>query len=417
MSEFDGLHERQYTDLYQQDDAPLSNVRKSGLRFLLYASLIVFSGMIAAGIIIKVPRQVNVQFVLKGNSQETVLRFAESVFVEKLYVKPGQIIEKDSPIVRISSPEAAGLINDYSVALTNLQLYEKSETPLHTTQKTSLNLQKQKYTAQIADALKEKDFKVRSRKSELKKLEQTLDVATKTVDDIKKLHKKSYAADAELREAELKRTNAQDALNRAKDLYTKEIYSLENKIKQLEYDRSLANEDATKIDIESTVKHSDLQNQVHSALSKLNNLYGQFTIDNGSLVIKAPAKLLVSYVNDADKQIKGGSVLVKLMAGSSAMYASASVEPQHIGNLKSGMEAILKVSSFPHYNWGVVHGKVNNVAITPDDKGNYPFEVQITNAGQLDKQLQIGMNGELSVLVDEKTIFGYIFEKFSKVIK
>ena len=54
------------------------------------------------------------------------------------------------------------------------------------------------------------------------------------------------------------------------------------------------------------------------------------------------------------------------------------------------------------------------MSLTPDEKGDYPVRVEITNPGKLKGRLQIGMNGELSIPVEEKSFFGYIFEKVRK---
>lgn len=416
MSEFDGLHARQYENLYSDDDVPLGNARKGVMRFALYASLVVVAGLVTAGFTLKIPRQITTPFVLKGNSKEIIYRFSESVFVEHTYVKAGMTIEKDSPVVKISSPEIVALINQYTVAKNNEDIFEKSEVPLYANQKSTLSLQQKKYSTQIADANREKEFKLNSRKSEVKKLELAFDAAAKQYEETKKLHKKGYAAEQELRDAEIKKSTAQDALSRAREQYNKEIYSIENKIKQLDVDRSMTTESSTKVELEITNKRAALQAAVAAAYDRLHNLYGSFSIEGGSLLLKAPLRLVVSYVNDVEKQVSAGSILLKLMTSGNDIYATASVPPQHIGVIKQELGAILKVSSFPHYNWGVVRGVVSNLSLTPDDKGNYPFEIRITDTGYIGKRLQIGMDGELAVLVEERTIVSYLFEKIALAI-
>jgi hypothetical protein len=96
------------------------------------------------------------------------------------------------------------------------------------------------------------------------------------------------------------------------------------------------------------------------------------------------------------------------------LYASASIPPEEIGLVKEGAPAILKVATFPHYEWGAVEGRIQTLSLTPDEKGDYPIRVEITNAGKLKGRLRVGMNGDLSIPIEEKSFFGYVFEKVRK---
>lgn len=96
------------------------------------------------------------------------------------------------------------------------------------------------------------------------------------------------------------------------------------------------------------------------------------------------------------------------------LYASASIPPEEIGLVKEGAPVILKVATFPHYEWGAVEGRIQTLSLTPDGKGGYPVRVEITNDGKLRGRLRVGMNGELSTPVEEKSFFGYVFSKTRK---
>jgi len=96
------------------------------------------------------------------------------------------------------------------------------------------------------------------------------------------------------------------------------------------------------------------------------------------------------------------------------LYGSASIPPEQIGFVKEGDPVILKVATFPHYEWGAVEGRIQTISLTPDGKGDYPVRVEITNDGKLRGRLRVGMNGDLSIPVEEKSFFGYVFEKARK---
>lgn len=61
-----------------------------------------------------------------------------------------------------------------------------------------------------------------------------------------------------------------------------------------------------------------------------------------------------------------------------------------------------------------MEGRIQTLSLTPDEKGDYPIRVEITNDGKLRGRLRVGMNGELSIPVEEKSFFGYVFEKTRK---
>lgn len=114
---------------------------------------------------------------------------------------------------------------------------------------------------------------------------------------------------------------------------------------------------------------------------------------------------------DAGENVPAGTVITKVTGGGDTLYASASIPPEKIGLIKEGAPVLLKVSTFPHYEWGAVGGRIQTLSLTPDEKGGYPIRVEITDAGKLEGRLQAGMSGEVSIPVEEKSFFGYVFEK------
>ncbi|MBL7998201.1 MAG: HlyD family efflux transporter periplasmic adaptor subunit [Candidatus Kapabacteria bacterium] len=412
MDGFEGLHERQYKALYDDDDSYIGTHQSIALRVVIaLCATLVLLGVIAASVL-RIPRQFTSPFVFKNDAKELSLRFAGAISIDTLFVKPGMKVQKGQPLITITSPEIVALITEYTIAKNNELLFEQTDVPLRLNQKSTLALEKKKYQAQIADAQKERVYKEAAKKSELKRLETELAAAVKNLDELKKLKKKGYAAEMELRDADVKRSKAQDALTRIRDQYNRDMSQIETRVQQLDVDRTITNTNSTKVELELSGKRTQLRAATQTAYAKLRNMYGDFTIDGSSLVILSPDALTVTTVYDNDRQAESGTMLVKLTSGLSGLYASASSTPQHIGSLRNGQEVVLKVSAFPHYNYGVVKATVSNLSTSPNDEGNYPFEARITDAGQLRPLLQSGMNGELSILIEEYTLFEYLRRSF-----
>jgi multidrug efflux pump subunit AcrA (membrane-fusion protein) len=154
-----------------------------------------------------------------------------------------------------------------------------------------------------------------------------------------------------------------------------------------------------------------LNREKQAAYEKIIQTYGDASIEKDSIILKATSAGKVSYLLDADQDVSSGTVILKLKEANNALYAFSRVPPENIGLIRENARLILRVSAFPHYQWGLLEGRIRLLSLTPDELGNYPFEAEITNPGKLKGHLQVGMDGELSLPLEEKSFFGYIFEK------
>ncbi len=408
-----GLHERQFKDLYVEDDVPLSNVRPTAIRILLYTGLSTFVLLVLAGIFLRVPREVRIPFTLRSDSREVVYRFADNTQVLKMYVKPGHVVHEGDTLAKITSATVVSLLNQLATAQEALRLFESSDVAMNKNQKESLALQKSKVQSQINDAKKERALKTKKQTSELANLQEELDVASKHTAEMKKLQGQGFASDKELRDAQLKETNARDALTRSKQQYAIELGALDEKIRQLEIDQNVVGVNTNRSDLELGSKRAQLTSAVSTLEIKIRELYGRFASDNGSLYLLSSMSLPVSYAVDEEHELPSGNVLLKLSSTGTTLYALCSVAPQLIGSMQEGLDAVMKVSSFPSFHWGMAKGVVQHKSMSPDEKGNYPVEIRISDAGQLAPLLQVGMSGEADVLVENRPLASYVFESLS----
>ncbi len=408
-----GLHERQYRDLYHEDDVPLSNLRPGALRILVYTCSATVLLLILCFIFLHIPREVRVPFSLRTDAREVQYRFAENTQVLKMFVKPGQIVREGDTLARISSASIVSLINQLRAAREARDLFERADVPMNKNEKESLTLERSKYQSQINDAKKERSLRQRKQSSELDNLQQEVNAATKHAAEMKKLQSQGFASEKELRDAQLKESNAKDAYNRAKQQSSMELNSVEERIRQLELDQSLVGVHSNRSDLELDKRRAQLTADVNSLESKIRELYGRVDLDSGSIVLRSSVNLNVSYSFSEEHELPAGTVLLKLSATATKLYAQCSVPPQLIGSMKEGMEAAMKVSSFPSYHWGMLKGRITHKSMSPDEKGSYPVEIEISESGQLGNLLQIGMSGDADVLVESRPLGSYVFEHLS----
>ncbi len=411
MATIRGMHERQVEDLYREDDAPITNVRRGALRLMLYGGVGIFVLMIIASILIRIPREIAVPFTIKSDTREVSYRFAENTQVLKMKVKVGQIVHRGDTLATVTSPTIVSLLNQYTTAVENRRMFESSDVPINQNTKENLALQRNRYQSQINDAKKERQLRLKKQTTELDALQQELTAASKHLAETKKLFSQGFAADKEVRDAQLKENSAKDALNRTRQQYGIELSALDERIRQAEIDQSMVGVNSHRSDLELSSRRSQLESAIQSVRTKIHDLFGDAAYGSGCVHLLAPADLTVSYAYDEEREAEGGSVIIKLISSPTKLYASAPVEPQHVGTVIEGASAALKVSSFPYYHWGMVRGVIIHKALTPDDKGSYPVEIELRDAGQMSGLLQIGMSGEADVLVDNRPLMSYVFEK------
>jgi hypothetical protein len=170
-----------------------------------------------------------------------------------------------------------------------------------------------------------------------------------------------------------------------------------------------------KLSIDSKYDSVSLTNRFTLAKNKIRNIYGDFELADGNLILKANDNGIVSYVFDGDKEVVAGSILMKVINNKTTFYALVKRPPSLIGKIRKNKQAVLKVASFPFYEWGTVKGHVDNLSLTPDESGNFSVKISLQNFGNLNNLLQIGMTGDATIILEEKTFYYYFFRKTKEI--
>jgi len=315
-------------------DLVLYSSRPRAIRLVLYSIAI---GVLALGVVsavLRVPRHVELQCILRSNATERVHRFAEDVFVEQYYVRTGELVRRGQPLVRISSPQIAALVMEYTLARLQEEVFENTELPIHAKTQTELRLQQEKVLRQLERTQQTRRFALATQQAEIRKLELAVRTARELLDKLISLRTNGYVSETEIQQAELQKATAEEALNRAREQYRREIPSLESQARELALDRTIAGQSSQKVRLELQHRRAQLQAVRLAAYQRLQTLYGDFDVDSGAVVIKSPADgLVVTYLSDAERQVPKGSILIKLSQRPTMFIASAEVPPKDIGSL------------------------------------------------------------------------------------
>lgn len=411
---FEDLRPVQYQDVYQADDHPLIDVSRSAARWMAYFLAAVVLLLVFLGANVKLARYVTYKFVLEGSEQGQVYRFFDAVYLEQKYGGVGQEVAPGDPLLRIRSPQIANLISSYETSKERQKLFESLGASVYDDKGAAAMLEKERAAKKREEAERQTERVKRLYENELAKQKFLVEGAQRRYQMEQQLFADGVSSRLELDKSREELVVAQHQVKAVTENYEKELLNLRSQMEVSDIDRAVSLNDYSSKDKEMRNQRELLKRDAELAYQKILHNYGNVTIENGSLLFRASSKGRISYMIDTEKDIPSGTVIMKIKGEGDTLYASAAVPPENIGLIKEGIPVVLKVATFPHYEWGAVEGRVQTLSLTPDEKGDYPVRIEVTNPGKLKGRLQIGMNGEVSIPVEEKSFFGYIFERLRK---
>ncbi|SMD36032.1 HlyD family secretion protein [Reichenbachiella faecimaris] len=408
------LDPHQYEDIFFEEDIPLENSRNDVNRIWLYFGTFILIFFLLLGSRVKIPQQLEFKFFIKDkNNCEQILTFDQNVFVDSLQLNVGDSVFKGTPIATISGFQLNQLLVDYNAILLEEKLLNQQGKQIYIEQKKQKDLENTVLYNEVC-ALKagvQKLQSIKNREETILKLE--IEMAHKNYYRDSVL----YGIDA-LSAKEFDKTRQiyrKAILNNSVQLekYQRQLSTLEVQIINLNKQRQRVESQIIELKLTMDKGKSVLVNKKKKILNMIHKFYGRSHIRNDKLAIEAETTGIVSYVSQ-DKIISKNHPLIKIYVRTPVFIATGSIPPKFIGRVNENKEVKLKISSFPHFDWGKLSGRLANISLTPNAEGNYPFEVDITDYGKLEKLLYKGMEGSMSVVIEEKTFFSHIFNKLQE---
>lgn len=410
------LTEKQYEDLYHVDDAPIADVRQRALsRLGWWAVLLVLAGIVT-GSLVKFPDMIQIPLVIKSQVSEEIYRFPSSVYIEKVLVKSGQVVEAGTPLLEISAPDIALLVNQYTLAQARLSSFEHHKRLSSENEQTILQINIEKIKEDIR--LKQVQQEVLEKKwtGEKVKLQYEVEEARRIYEANEKIYQTGDISKNELHGLKANLLRAEQAYTAAYQNYLSERSALHQGIVSGQLEVKGLDKQIAKAISDLSLEAEQLQSSLISTTKQIEGTFGDFEItDNHHLLLKTRKSGRVSFVFDGEKEAISGTILLKMIVKEAPLYAYVQVNSSQIGKVKKGQPVVMKLDAFPVYEWGSVEGKVDEVSLTPDEKGMFNIRVQITAYNKLQQLVRIGMQGNGHIIFEERSIFGYIFRKFRQV--
>lgn len=409
------LEVTQYENLYHVDDAPIVDVRQRILSRLGWFAVVL--AIVGAGLafVIRFPDMIAVPFVVKSEVAEEMYRFPSTIYVEKTFVKPGQTVAAGTPLLEVSAPDVAALVSDLSSANTAVSQYQKYRTVSADKEGQIIQLT----IAQLQEDIRLKETQIEVQKakwaSELARLKFEQDDAQRIFKINQDLYRTGDISKNDLNNYEATLLRAQSAYQTGTQNFGHEERSIRQQIETKRLEMLSLEKQLAKKDTDFRGEGAQLRSTLDAVHKRIEGRFGKFEITaNNHLILKAGRAGTVSFVFNGEKEATPGAIVLKMIYKEAPLYAYTQVNSSRIGQVKVGQTVVLKLDAYPVYEWGTVRGQVSQVSITPDEKGLFNVQVQLTDYQRLNNRVRIGMQGNCNIIFDERTLYEYTFRNFRK---
>ena len=305
------LEPQQYYPLYQEEDVPLIDVRKSALRKLVWGTILILFAFMVLGFTIRFPNEINLPFVLKSDQPETIYQFSHTVFLLERMVSEQEKVAVGQPLVKITSPEIVEMVTNissnqselnYHIGQTDLTIRKEKEILKSQMKSLKLNRERQKQERTLLKTALE---------SEITTLTAKMEHAKKQYQIYKQLYQSGTEAQIEMEEKHQTLITTTNQLKQARNQYQKEFSELSFGIMgSREKQKELARK-SQKLAIEYDNKTVAIEEQIRLAKSKLAQNYGNYEIVKGGILLKANTKGIISFLFPGDKEVPASTTLLK----------------------------------------------------------------------------------------------------------
>ncbi|MVM30898.1 HlyD family efflux transporter periplasmic adaptor subunit [Spirosoma sp. HMF4905] len=410
------LDEKQYEDLYHVDDAPLADVRQRVLSRLAWWSVVLVIIGAGMGLTIRFPDMIQVPFVVKSEVAEAMYRFPSTMYVEQTFVKVGQHVEAGTPLLEVSAPDVAALVDEFSIAGTKLAQYQQFKTASTGNERQMLALSSVQLQEDIR--LKEMQLDVLQTKwtSESVKLQYEQQEAQRLFKVNQGFYRDGDISRNDLNGFEAAQLRAQYAYQTAAQNFRQDERALRQQIKSNRLEISSISQKSTKTGTDFQAEGALLRSSLEAIRKRIQGRFGAFAVTSDNhLILKAERTGTVSFVFNGEKEAAPGATVLKMIYKQAPFYASTQVNSSRIGQVKTGQAVVLKLDAYPVYEWGTVQGTISQVSLTPDEKGMFTIQIQLTDYQRLANKVRIGMQGQGNIVFADRTLADYTFRKFRKV--
>lgn len=151
-----------------------------------------------------------------------------------------------------------------------------------------------------------------------------------------------------------------------------------------------------------------------------NQLHSEIELWKEQFLLIAPIEGIVSLNNiwSDNQYVNANEEVLSIMRKGGEIKANALLNNLNIGKIVPGQDVNIRFEAYNYMEFGLVKGKVQNIASVPrDDK--YQVEIVFTNnlTTTYNKELRFtqGMKGTAEIITEKRTILGRIFDKLKHI--
>lgn len=414
-AEINAMKPHQYEDIYKSDDVPFYDLSKGTVRRLVRFGIALFLVLLILSFIVKIPREVHIPFELKGGLSERIYQYPEQIYIQQFFVQPNDSVFTSDSLVKITSQKIVKYLEEYELWQSKLLLFNSSKQEANKQSIALLQAKLKGYSDEIHKVENEKRLAISAGNNEKMNLQQQVNNEQKQHDRNIRLHAEGVISDLDLESSLNRLQEAEQELISIKEKYALQVAQIESKLQLLRNNKDQAELEVSKKQADIAYELDDILKNLDLARKKIELNYGSFVISGSSIILLNEQAGRVTLRSENEYKVLEDEIILRILTDSLGYFAFADAEPKDIGLVKSGIKAVLKFRSFPHYYYGTMEAKVVAVSPSPGDNGNFPVKLQITNPGKLDSKVTKGMTGTASFVVEEKSVFDFIMRAFLKV--
>lgn len=234
-------------------------------------------------------------------------------------------------------------------------------------------------------------------------------------------------------------TNADSKFNSDKVLFEKGIISQSDYFDREKVHKitisDLQNLEKTKIQTAITI--TDLEKQLHilkfefenqkriylqEITSNLSTIENSLAIWKQSYEITSPISGKISFLQTLSKNqfVEQGKEIFAIIPENEVYISYLKIPKNGFGKVKKGQKVMLKIDNFPYYEYGQLEGRVESIALIPNET-DYLVKVKLINGlnTTYKKELKFSpeMTGSAEIITQDLRITDRIFNQFRKVLK
>ena len=363
-----------------------------------------------------------------STGQKKSIQALESSVVKKIYVNEGELVKAGDVLLELYVPGFETDTEKINIEILHSEnenhqnskfleyINNKNTNPLGLDKNNLLTSKVVEYEAKINRILAELESKkseLEATKRQAQKFSEALPIIQQKLNDYKELEQKGYIPRHAVLDQQQLLTDTKAEL----DIQQSKINNANSQIKQTQL---------TLESYRSELKRTTLE-QIRDADTKLklNSQELKKTTDRDtSLFIKAPVD---GYVHQLVSNTLGGVVaatqtMMYIVPTDDLLEVEIKLENKDVGRLKQGMDAQVKIDTYPFTKYGTVNGKLRVIsadAILDEKKGLlYSARVSLLSKSIMtngrENKLSTGMTTVVELNVGKRRVIEYFLDPFKK---